>query len=72
MRRYNHSVGFQIPLFQCPTHPNHVIYSEKNDVSPCTVSHKIVSKAYIWFSFLTISYIVTDFLTCPYQFIQKK
>jgi len=34
MRRDNYGVGFQISLFQWPTHPNHVIYSEKNDVSP--------------------------------------
>ena len=33
MRRHNHGVGFQISLFQWPTRPNHVIYSENNDVS---------------------------------------
>jgi hypothetical protein len=34
MRPYNQSVGLEISLFQWPTLPNHVIYSEINDVGP--------------------------------------
>jgi hypothetical protein len=67
MTLHNHGVGFQISLFQWPTCPNHVIYSENNDViSMHSISYNS-KQGLLVFSLLTSSYIVAAFPISVYS-----